>query len=197
MDENHKIFMYDMHDDDNTDNTSMMRGFYIKNDVYYLAVCGKYDGSFIINEYGNFNIAFYTEDQSLYEARRDALKDDSIKDAKYSKDSFTFKTDSSHTSNKFVVTHVAYDKGWKINAVNKATGKSEEIKVYKGNGGFVSFVAPQGEYEYTMAYKTPGLTLSYLVSALSITSFFVSMVGYHIYQNKKKRPYLGGIYREN
>ena len=197
MDENHKIFMYDMHDDDNTDNTSMMRGFYIKKDVYYLAVCGKYDNSFIINEYGNFNIAFYTEDQSLYEARRDALKDDSIKDVKYSKDNFTFRTDSSHTSNKFVVTHVAYDKGWKINAVNKATGKSEEVKVYKGNGGFVSFVSPQGEYEYTMTYKTPGLTLSYLVSALSITSFFVSMVGYHIYQNKKKRHYLGDIYREN
>ena len=188
-------FMYDMHDDDNTDNTSMMRGFYIRKDVDCLAVCGKFDNSFIINEYNNFNIAFYTEDQSSYEARRNALDDGGIEDVKYSKDNFTFKTNN--TANRFIVTHVAYDKGWKIDAKDKLTGKNIDIKVYKGNGGFVSFVAPKGEIEYTMTYKTPGLTLSYLVSALSITSFFVSMVGYHIYQNKKKRHYLGDIYREN
>ena len=195
MDENHNIFMFDMHDDDNTDNTCMIRGFYIKKDVYYLAVCGKYDNSFIINEYGNLNINFYKEDASAYEARRDAIKDDFITNVKYSKDRFTF-TSNNETNNKFIVSRVAYDKGWKIKATDES-GRTEDVKVYKGNGGFVSFVAPKGKYNYTMTYQTPGLTLSYLVTAFSVTSFFVSMAGYHYIQEKKRKHYLDGIYREN
>ena len=195
MDQNRNIFMYDMHDDDTTDNTSMMRGFYLRNDAYYLAVCGKYDKSFIIGEYGGFNISFYTEDKSDYEARRDAMLGGAVENVTYKKDRFAFT--SNNTENKFIVSRVAYDKGWKISAFNNETKKSEDIKVYKGNGGFVSFVAPKGDYKYTMTYKTPGLTLSYLVTAFSVTSFFVSMVGYHYLQEKKRKHYLDNIYREN
>ena len=186
----YKIFMYDMHDDDTTDNTCMMRGFYLKKDVYQIAICGKYDNSFL-TDYP----VFFTETKEQYEARRDALNADPVENVVYSADKFTF--DTNYTRDKFVVSYVPYDAGWKLTAKNIETGKTEKLKVYNGNGGFVSFVAPAGHYSYNLTYVTPYLTVSYIVSALTISSFFLSMVGYTICQNNKKKRYLDLIYREN
>ena len=188
-DSEYKIFMYDMHDDNTTDNTCQMRGFYIKKDVYQIAICGKYDKSSLKDlPY------FYTESKAQYEARRDFLNAYPVKDVKYTSDKFTFTTD--YDKDRFVVSYVPYDAGWKLVAKD-SNGKAQKLKVYNGNGGFVSFVAPKGNYSYTLTYVTPYLPISYIVSALSITSFFVSMVGYTIYQNNKKKRYLDLIYREN
>ena len=194
MDKDHNIFMYDAHDDDTTDNTCAMRGFYAQKDIYYMAICGKFINSFIFNEYGSEIIDIFTEEPTVYEARRNALYENKVDDVTYQKDKFTFSTN--YTSNKFVVSRVAYDIGWKITAKDE-NGVKQNIKVYKGNGGFVSFVAPTGKMIYTMTYQTPYLTISYIVSALATTSFFVSMVGYHIYVDKKKNHYIDGLYREN
>ncbi|MBO7573722.1 MAG: YfhO family protein [Bacilli bacterium] len=190
----YKIFMYDMHDDDSTDNTAHVRGFYLRKNVYKMAVCGKYDRSFFSNI-----SEMHTEFKEYYDARRDALNEYPIKNVKYSSDKFTFTTD--YPMDRFVVSYVPYDAGWKLTAKDTATGKKESIKLYNGNGGFVSFVAPKStdgkNIEYTLTYITPYLAISYIVSALSVTSFFLSMVGYTIYQNNKKRRYLDHIYREN
>ena len=183
--------MYDCHDDSSTDNTASIRGFYIKKDVYKIAVCGKY----IDSSLSSGMIQLYTEDQEDYISRRNALQAYPVTNVKYEPDKFTF--DTNFDSNRFVVSRVAFDKGWSITATNNETGQETAIKVYKGNGGFVSFVAPKGNYSYKMVYQTPYLTGSYLVSAFSITGFFTSLVGYHIYQNKKKRHCLDQIYREN
>ena len=94
-----------------------------------------------------------------------------------------------------MVTRVAYDNGWKLKAVNNDTKKAEEVKVYNGNGGFVSFVAPKGNYSYTMVYETPYLKLSYVVSAFSFMTFFGSLLSYHYYQEKKRIHHLDGLYR--
>ena len=191
LDKDNRIFMFDSHDDDTTDNTCHMRGFYIRKDVYKMAVCGKYSNSYLSDNY----IRMYTEDRSDYEARKDALNADPIENVKYQKDRFTF--DTNYTSNKFVVSRVAYDAGWKLKAKDNNTGRTSSIKVYKGNGGFVSFVAPQGNYSYELTYETPYLTLSYIVSALSFTGFMASLMGYHLYQEKKRRHHLDQIFREN
>ena len=195
IDKENNIVMYDCHDDDTTDNTSWMRCFYVREDVYSLAVCGKYDDSYFLNESGLETIYFYAEKQADYVLRREAASAKQVENVKYSADKFTFT--SNFESNRFVLSRVAYDQGWNISAKDNATGKTQQIKVYKGNGGFVSFVAPKGNYSYTMIYETPYLGIAYLVSALATTSFFVSMVGYHIYQNKKRQHYLDKIFREN
>ena len=189
------IVMFDSHDDDTTDNTSSMRCFYVREDIYRLAICGKYDESFFLNDYDGESINFYVEDKADYEARRDAASAQLVENVKFSGDKFTFT--SNFDNNRFVLSRVAYDPGWKISAKDNNTGKTQSIKVYKGNGGFVSFIAPKGSYSYTMIYETPYLGISYLVSALATTSFFVSMVGYHIYQNNKRKQYLDKIFREN
>ena len=191
LDKDNRIFMFDSHDDDTTDNTCHMRGFYIRKDVYKMAVCGKYSNSYLLDNY----IRIYTEDRSDYEARRNALNADPIENVKYQKDRFTFETN--YSSNKFVVSRVAYDAGWKLKAKDNNTGITSSIKVYKGNGGFVSFVAPQGNCSYELTYETPYLTLSYIVSALSFTGFMASLMGYHLYQEKKRRYHLDQIFREN
>lgn len=187
---NNKIFMFDAHDDDTSDNVSYMRGFYIKNDVYSLAICGKYYQSYLYDT----TLAMYTEDQSAYEARRDKLNEYPIENVKYQQDKFTF--DTNYSEDRFVVSRVAFDKGWSIKAKNNETGEKINVKVYKGNGGFVSFVAPKGNYSYTMTYMTPYLTGSYIVSAFSTIGFFTSMLAYHLYIEKKK-VHLDKIYREN
>ena len=191
IDKDNKIFMMDAHDDDTTDNTSYMRGFYVGRDCYALAVVGKYYQSHV----RSYSLSFYQEDITNYQARWNKLNAQPITNVKYSADKFTF--DTNYDAEKFVVTRVAYDNGWKLKAVNNTTKKSEDIKVYKGNGGFVSFVAPKGNYSYTLVYETPYLKLSYIVSAFSFMTFFASMFGYHIYQEKKKNHYLDNLYREN
>ena len=191
LDKNNKIFMFDAHDDDTTDNVNYMRAFYIKEDVYTMAVCPKYIESYLYS----WTIKLYTEEKAAYEQRRDALNANPIENVSYRKDKFTF--DTNYEKAQFVISRVAYDKGWSIKGLDKDTGKSFDVKVYKGNGGFVSFVAPKGHISYTMTYKTPYLTGSYLISALSVTSFFASLMGYHIYVEKKKGHYLDKIHREN
>ena len=184
-----KIFMYDMHDDDNTDNTTQMRGFYITKDVYQMAVCGKYDNSFI-----NYISRMFVETKEQYDMRREALNAQPIENVKYSHDKFTFTTN--YNKERFVVSYVPYDAGWKLTAKG-SDGKTQSLKIYNGNGAFVSFVAPTGEQTYTLTYVTPYINISYIVSALATTSFFLSMVGYTIVQNNKKKRYLDLIYREN
>ena len=190
MNASNKIFMFDSHDDDSTDNVSYMRGFYIRDDVYSLAVCGKYYQSYLYDT----TLSMYQESKLAYEARRNKLNENPIDNVKYQKDKFTFETH--YNEDRFVVSRVAFDKGWSIKTKNNETGEKTKIKVYKGNGGFVSFVAPKGNYSYTMTYVTPYLTSTYVISALSTTGFFVSMLAYHLY-SEKKRILLDKIYREN
>jgi hypothetical protein len=189
LDENNKIFMFDAHDDDTSDNTSYMRGFYPRKDVYKIAVVGKYYQSYL----GSSSLILYNEDAINYETRRTERNAYPLEQVKYQTDKFTFKTN--YTSNKLVVSHTAFDVGWKIKAFNVTTGQPVNIKVIKGNGGFVSFVAPVGDISYTMYYETPYLGISYLVTAISTTAFFTSLMGYYLYLESKKRPHLDMIYR--
>ena len=189
IDSDNKIFMYDAHDDDTSDNTSYMRGYYIRKDVYRLAICGKYYQSYLYDG----ALKFYTESYDDYALRRDALNASPIENVTYQEDKFTF--DTKYDKNMFVVSRVAFDKGWSIRAKNNDTGESFDVKTYKGNGGFVSFVAPKGNISYVMTYKTPYLTGSSLVSAFTITGFFVSLVGYYLYIEKKKPHFADNIHR--
>ena len=118
-----------------------------------------------------------------------------ITDVKYSADKFTFKTN--FNVNRFVVSHVAFDAGWKLKATDNQTKKTTNIKLYKGNGAFVSFVAPKGDYSYTLIYETPYLNLSYFVSTVSFMTFFTSMLAYHLYQEKKRARHIDNLFREN
>ena len=191
IDKDNNIFMYDCHDDDTTNNTCYMRGFYIRKDVYKIAIVGKWGESYIDSS----TLKLYVEDRDDYNTRKQALFAHPVENVKNVEDKFTFET--KYDENRFVVSRVAYDKGWSIKAKNNDTGKSFDVKIYKGNGAFISFVAPQGNISYTMTYQTPYLGGSSVVSLFAITSFFVSMLGYHLYHENKRSKHLDDIYREN
>ena len=195
IDKDNNIFMFDSHDDDTTDNICQMRGFYLKKDVYKIAVCGKYSNSHFSSRDGEDApiFTFFSESKDDYVARRQKLNANKFENVKYSSDKFSFTTN--YDKNLLVVSRVSFDKGWKVTA--KVDGKAQTLKTYKANGGFLSFVAPKGNVSYTMTYETPYLGISYLVTALATTSFFVSLVGYHIYQDKKRQHYLDKLFREN
>ena len=195
LDKDSKIFMFDAHDDDTTDNVSNIRGFYIRKDVYKMAVVGKYYQSYFIDEYGYQVVKLSKELKEDYELRRDALKSHPIENVVYKPDKFTF--DTHYDKSRFVISRVAFDQGWSIKAKNNDTSEVFNVKVYKGNGGFVSFVAPKGNISYTMTYQTPYLGVSSAISALAITGFFLSIVGYYVYQDRKKTHYLDKVNREN
>ena len=191
MDENNKIFMFDAHDDDTTDNVADIRGFYVDRDVYSVAVCGKYYQSYLFDD----TLYWYSEAKEKYEERKNKLLENPIENVTYKDDKFTFETH--YEKDMLVVSRVAYDVGWKIKATNKDNGRTMNVKIYKGNGGFVSFLALKGNYSYEMVYETPYLGFSYFVSALSVTTFFTSMCAYHIWQEKKRQHYLDDLFREN
>ena len=190
IDKDNKIFMMDAHDDDTTDNTSYMRGFYLKRDVYKIAVCGKYFESYLRDS----DIRLYAEAKEDYDQRMADLRANPITDVKYTSDKFTFKTN--FDANKCIVSQVAYDAGWKVKAVDNTTKKAIDLKVYNGNGGFVSFVAPKGNYSYTVSYETPYLGITYFVSTVAFIGFFTSMLGYHFYQEKRRIHHLDQLFRE-
>ena len=189
IDKDNNIFMFDAHDDDSTDNTSYIRGFYLKKDVYKIAVCGKYSGSMLTD------IQLFKENRSDYNTRRDKLNENPVTDVTYKKDKFTFKTN--YEKEMFVVSRVAYDRGWHIKATDNQTHKTISLKTYKGNGGFVSFVAPKGDISYVMTYETPYLKISYILSAFAFEGFFLSYLGYALYQEKKRNHHLDQLFREN
>jgi len=174
LDENNKIFLYDCHDDDSTDNVGQIRAFYLRQDVKYMAVCGKYARSSV----GDSAIRLYAESYDDYKQRIDAMNQYQVENVKCKDDKFTFTTN--FDEDRFVVSRVAYDAGWSITAKD-ANNKTVKIKAYKGNGGFVSFAAPKGEYKYTMTYKTPYLTPSLVVSISSL----LGLVAYYIFVERK------------
>ena len=122
------------------------------------------------------------------------LRANPITDVKYTSDKFTFNTN--FDANKYIVSQVAYDAGWKVKAVDNTTKKSVDLKVYNGNGGFVSFVAPKGNYSYTVSYETPYLGITYFVSTVAFIGFFTSMLGYHFYQKKRRIHHLDQLFRQ-
>lgn len=95
-------------------------------------------------------------------------QDNGISDVTYNGvNDFTFKTN--HTSEKFIVTQLAYTPGWKLKAT-LADGTVTYPKVYSSQGGLAGFVAPKGEVSYSLTYLTPGLAKWSIVSAVGIVA---------------------------
>ena len=72
------------------------------------------------------------------------VKQNPLYDIEHDVNSFSFKTN--FTEDKFVVLQIPYDKGWSLKA------NQENVDIYKGQGGFVSFLAKKGETQYYFEY---------------------------------------------
>lgn len=103
------------------------------------------------------------------------IKKENIQNVNYSTNHFDFT--SNFTSPRIVVTQLPYEDGWTVKATDK-TGKTQELDVFKSQGGFVSFATTEGEFKYSMDFYTPYLQMGGYLSAIGL---FISLGSYFAY----------------
>lgn len=116
---------------------------------------------------------YYTYEQDIKKTQ-DQLKKDAVTDVVYNKNDFTFKTN--YDKKKIVVLSVPYDAGWSLTRTQN--GQEEEVKIYNLNGGFVGFIAKDGEWNYNLSYYTPYLKEGIYLSIAGLALFVAIAVVY-------------------
>lgn len=155
----------------------MIRGFYSKEKIKRIIVC-PVGGSY------RTNMPIYYEPFETTINRYQNAINNGVTNVQNYVDKFTF--DSNYTENRIFVSQVAYSSGWSVKATS-STGEVSYPKVYKAQGGFVSFVAPKGEIHYEMTYSTPKMKEGTIISIASLIGMLsVTFVGNYLH-NKKKR----------
>ena len=76
-----------------------------------------------------------------------------------------------------VVTRIAYEEGWNIVQIDE-NGNRKNLKPFLAQGGFVSFLADEGNNHYELDFYPPYLKESSLFTALGI---FVTLITYISY----------------
>ena len=161
---------------------SIYRGFFSKTPIKYIIICpinlgwGKF-------EYQTHTTIYYQPWDDV-EAVFDNAVAHQLENVHYSNGHATFTTNNE--DNRFVVTQLAYTKGWKLKA--KVNGEEKDLKIYNSQGGFVGFVAPKGTVTYELSYRTEGLVLWSLVSVVGVLGTVgVTVVPIIIKKRKEKR----------
>ena len=66
-------------------------------------------------------------------------------------------------------------------------GEQEPIQIFKAQGGFLGFMAPEGEVHYALSYFTPNLKEALLLCVSGIVIFASSWGAVYIYEKKRKK----------
>ncbi|MDD7316106.1 MAG: YfhO family protein, partial [Bacillales bacterium] len=132
--------------------------------------------------YRNYVSVYYEDYKDVFNRYNEAINN-AVKNVTKSVDKFEFDTD--YEQDRFVITQVAYTKGWKISAIDE-NGNKTQLKTYNAQGGFVGFVAPKGNYHYEMTYFTPYLKEGLIISITSFVLFVGTSTGIVIYNHSKK-----------
>ena len=140
-----------------SDNTYVGRALYSKVPVSKMIICPLGDKVYD-SEYMNL----YYEKYGKVINRLNKARDNGVNNLKYSVNTFTF--DTNYDKEKFFVAQVAYTDGWKVKATDK-DGNVTYLPTYNAQGGFLGFVAPEGQTSYEITYMTPGFVKWALVSA--------------------------------
>ncbi len=168
-------------------------GFYPKGKVKYICLNAK--PSDFSNPGINDAVATIPGTYGVYVANRSDIEafyhkyqseEYALTNATYSTNKATFS--SNFSSKKLVVTALGYDAGWKVTATSK-DGVTKACKTYKLDGGFVGFLAPEGEQTYVMKYETPYLKEGCIlasVATVSIATYTIGRFVYHIHKKKKE-----------
>ncbi len=116
---------------------------------------------------------YYTY-QNEIEKTQEKLKEYPITDIVYHKNDFTFKTN--YDKKKIVVLSVPYDAGWSL--TRKQDNQEETVKIYNLNGGFIGFIAKDGEWDYQLSYHTPYLKEGFTLSIAGLALLIVVSIVY-------------------
>lgn len=168
MGENLIIYLYDQdgkeicsdkhmkHGYDKSADKKYERGFYVDRPVYKIKVVVKdtFKSTATLCK-PNATYQYYDS----YKANLDNQKQYQFTNVKVGTNKYTFS--SNLNKDMISVLSIPYDTGWNLYRYDEDNNK-EEIKVYKGQGGFVSFVNEKGAYSYKLVYTTPHLDIGCL-----------------------------------
>ena len=193
VDDNNKIVTYDNHNDGFYSNTRIgkdIRSFYITptynkdgsiktNAPKIQKIIYAFRGSKPSTTLNTVYIDSYTNFISKY----NKLKENVVTDVKSSANTHTFKTN--FEKERVVVTRLAFEEGFKLTMID-STGKKQNVTVFNGQGGFVSFISGKGNCSYKLEFYTPYLKTASLISALGIFTYLGSLLGYLYFDLKQK-----------
>lgn len=156
------------------------RGFYVNDKVTRIRI--------IVNDTLTKSEFIYKPDVTYqyydtYKANIDKLKENPLENIKVGVNDFKF--DTEYDSKKIVVLTIPYDDGWSVTSTN-SEGIKKEHQVYCAQGGFVSFVADEGEQSYVVKYVTPHIQTGLLFFAAGMFMFGMLYVGYEMCYLEKK-----------
>lgn len=181
LDKDGNIITYDCHSDNMGFSTSSryVRGFYSNEEVYAIAVYPRY--------YNWPSLRIAVESKASWENRLNQAKQYPLENIQYV-DYNTFKFTTNYDKNRFVVTNIAYEKGWSVQAVYP-DGQKQQLNTYLSQGGFVGFIAPIGKVNYILSYINPDFVLGEKLCFIASVISALSYCGYayiNDYFNQKK-----------
>lgn len=192
MGENLKISLYDENDrllvsdthlvhgySGKSSNSKNNRGFYVKSPVSKIVINinDNFDDTATL-EYPSVQYQYYNDYLSYVNVdAENAVKNVNV----INSDEVTFETD--YNEKRVVVLNMPYDNGWSI---TRSDGYVP--KIYKVQGGFIGFVAAEGEYSYYLNYETPylssGLKLTFVGTVITTVCYVIMN---YLDENKKYR----------
>ena len=180
---NQKFVTFDNHNDAgfdiNTEYRKNYRGFYLSSSI-------DENGNFVpapkltkviicARQKTVFNYELYYKAGTEVFNNLEELKANPLTDVNFRENHFDFKTN--FTTPRVVVTRLPHENGWTIKAKLK-DGTEKKLDVFTAQGGYTSFVAPEGEVTYSMDYYTPYLKEGSLLSAVGEFIFASTLLGY-------------------
>lgn len=141
------------HNYDKSADKKYERGFYVDRPVYKIQIDVKdtFKPTAVLAK-PNASYQYY----DTYKENLDLQKQRQFTNVKCGVNKYEF--DSNLEQDMISVLTIPYDKGWSLYRYDENNVK-EEVKIYKGQGGFVSFVNESGNNHYKLEYHTPHLAL--------------------------------------
>ena len=130
------------------------------------------------------SFSMYVEKATQYTENYQRLKQYVVTDVKSSANTYKFKTN--FDQERVVVTRLAYEDGFTLKMKDE-NGKKSDVKVFNGQGGFVSFISGKGACSYELEFYTPYLSIASYISMAGLTIYLSSMIGYLYLDSKKRR----------
>ena len=188
-DENDEVIVSDKHMTHwfgkNGDN-KRQRGFYVDREVktIRIRVLETMDGGrSLLKPY----ITYQYEDTYVNQIDKLTKPNSSLLNVKKDVNRFSF--DTNFDSRKMIVLNVPYDKGWSLKTYDENDKEVKSPKIYKGQGGFISFLGEEGEYHYELSYQTPYLSEGIIVmtfAMLCVGGYMLATTYYDLRKNKVK-----------
>lgn len=165
-----KSYKFLTHDDNNFIKQTTQkrdRGFYVDEPVYRIVGLIKTSN---FKSLSMSSLAYEYNDE--YQADVDALKANQVA-IDYSNSSVnTLHYTSNYAKKKIVVLNTLYSNGFSLTKTTKNTNgttKTENVPIFKANGGFIGYIAGAGEENYTLSYYTSGLKAGLALTTVGFT----------------------------